>query len=105
MTGYVPPAGVAVAYVNHGRWVADCPDTECHGAEDTTPNRVSGIIALNRDRMVCTNCGRMWPAEWPPDAGAIVQVLMQRPKVNTRHWWPWETVQELVLENYEHGVR
>jgi len=102
-TTWTLPTDVAVAYVNHGRWVADCPDQECHGAEDTLPSPITGVIGLNRHRMICTNCGRTWPVEWPMTADMIVAVLMQRPRKDNRHWWPWESVEDLLVENMTHG--
>ena len=48
-----------VAYLNHSRWVADCPMAECNGG-----------IALWHDnpRAACLDCGTIFTSiEWPKE--------------------------------------
>ena len=79
------------AYVNHGRWVADCPS--CNGAE---------LVSENQE-FLCGTCGRVSPAVWPDTVTQIEATLNQRPEPN-RNWNPGETVGMLTAENFENGV-
>ena len=91
-----PPLKV---YVNYGRWIAECPD--CHGAQ----------LACHEDpRFMCNECGNvaagnLWRAlEWPADRPGIEAVLTARPERN-QNWLPGETVEDLIAETRDHGVR
>jgi hypothetical protein len=89
----------AFAYVNHGRWVADCP-FGCGGAE----------LAIE-DRFLCHECRNapnrhrsiplVWPA--PEDVSAIAAALVVRPVLN-RNWNLNESIGALVAENAMHGL-
>jgi hypothetical protein len=84
-----------VAYVNHGRWVADCPI--CNGAELVTPG----------DPYICQNClngARQYrPVSFPPDIEEIEAALVARPLPLNRNWTT-ETAAMLRAENVSHGV-
>lgn len=85
-----------VAYVNHGRWVADCPD--CNGAE---------FVSMGAPFM-CSNClnggsGVYRPVTIPAQRDAIERRLLQRKRVETRNW-RGETVAQLTDENRRHGI-
>jgi len=94
-----PPA---VAYVNHGRWVADCPTDGCGGALD---------VAHDLPGFWCPYClnanagGRWRVIAWPSgrDEREIETALAARPHAANANWWPWETVDGLRLENAQHG--
>jgi hypothetical protein len=78
------------AYVNHGRWVADC---ECGGG--------MGVWSENR-RAACMDCGRVYGVEWPdPDIRRLAEeALLVRAKLANRNWDPAsETVERLQTEN------
>lgn len=89
----------AFAYVNHGRWVADCPGG-CGGAE-----------LARDDEFMCREClnagaGRrpiplVWPSE--EDGRAIEAALAVRPVLN-RNWNLNESIGALLAENVEHGL-
>lgn len=89
----------AFAYVNHGRWVADCP-FGCGGAE----------LAMD-DRFTCRECYNaagghrpiplVWPA--PDDVRAIAAALDVRPVLN-RNWNLDESIGALLAENAMHGL-
>ena len=89
---------VAVAYVNHGRWIANCP-FGCGGAE-----------LAREEWFVCREClnaggnGRI-PLAWPAgdDVRAIEAALVVRPVLN-RNWNPDESIGCLLAENVEHGL-
>lgn len=89
----------AFAYVNHGRWVADCP-SGCGGAE----------LARDGEFMCreCLNLGagrRPIPLVWPSedDVRAIEAALVVRAVVN-RNWALNESIGALLAENVEHGL-
>ena len=80
------------AYINHGRWVADCV---CNGAELVHPDYP----------MVCGSCGRTHQVIFPKpkDRARIEAALNVRPPYN-QHWNPEETFGELIAQNIEHGL-
>jgi len=79
------------AYLNHGRWVADCP---CNGAELVTPG----------ETMLCGSCGAEHKVGFPTkkQRGEIETLLAKRNPPNQN--WHGETVDELLAENIEHGL-
>lgn len=91
---------VAYAYVNHGRWVVDCPF--CLSAQLTSP----------RDRrFFCVECGnvnaggRWLRVQWPDaDLAQIEKNLGVRPRVETRNWTVGESVLRLQAENTANGL-
>jgi hypothetical protein len=78
------------AYINHGRWVADCP---CNGAELVGPG----------EDMVCGSCGTISSVDFPDTAADIEKVLGLRDPYN-QNWHPGETVDELTAQNIENGL-
>jgi hypothetical protein len=100
------PAGVhdtvaAVAYVNHGRWVVDCP-FGCGSAQ---------MASRSDRRFFCVECGhrgdgRWLPVVWPSDleVQTVEAVLDARPDMATRNWRPGEPIDALVAENAGHGL-
>lgn len=96
--GIAPFASIAV-YINHGRWIAECPD--CHGAQ----------LACRTDhRFLCNDCGNiavegLWrPVDWPANPGAIEEALDMRPLAN-QNWVPGQTVDDLLAEEIAHRER
>ena len=83
---------MTAAYLNQGRWVADCPDPDCAGAE------------LARDMFVCSNCKRVAKVEWPDNKKLIDDMTVVRSVPETRNWLPGETLDDLHRENEMHGV-
>jgi len=77
------------AYVNHGRWVADCP---CNGAELVAPGEL----------MVCGSCGARNEVKFPANIDGIEGALEMRPPTNQN--WHGESVESLVAENIDHGL-
>jgi hypothetical protein len=68
-----------VAYINHGRWVADCVRPYCGGAEALRPHQVV---------VECFECHLVAPVEWPREAQELWEALMVRPVPATRNWFP-----------------
>lgn len=100
----------ARAYVNHGRWVAECPNQYCHNAEGLEPRQAA---------FACTDrgCHLLAGIEWPDDPDGIWEALAERPDPATRNWFPHEhhlavawrvphgqTPADLRAEAAEHGV-
>lgn len=72
----------ARARVNHGRWIADCPRPYCANATRLEPRQ--STFHCGGDG----GCQLVAPVEWPPDADAIWQALLERPVPGTRNWYP-----------------
>lgn len=97
----------ARAYVNHGRWVTECP-RDCGYAEGLD----DGQFMLH-----CGECGHVCPVRWPDNAQEIWDELAKRPLPRTRNWFPsshplalqshcphGQTVEELRKESLEHAA-
>jgi hypothetical protein len=83
--------GKIQAYVNHGRWVADCP---CNGAELVDPDH----------KMLCGSCGAEHDVQFPgPKTRARIEELLDLREPMFRNW-TFEPVSELEAENIEHGI-
>jgi hypothetical protein len=98
----------ARAYVNHGRWIADCP-RDCGFASELQPKQ-SGYV--------CSECKWIGEVEWPDDADGIWEALQERAVPRTRNWFPsshplalksnsphGQSVKELMQETEENEVR
>lgn len=88
-------------YVNHGRWVVECPF--CPSAQ----------LAFDEERrFYCTECfnaeveHRWVTVVWPDEEtrAAIEEALSKRPEPATRNWYTYETPQMLRAENRAHGI-
>lgn len=104
-----PAAGVAlgvkaVARVDSGRWIADCPTEDCGGAE---------YVSFDDPLFFCHECRN---AAFDHHLIAVTvpglqkrhdieAYLVARPVPVTRNWFPSETVAELRDENRAHGIR
>lgn len=74
----------ATAYVNEGRWVADCPRPYCGNALQ---------LQLRQPSFYCVSsvggcCGLNCPIVWPDDAEQLWAELGRRPVARTRYWAP-----------------
>jgi hypothetical protein len=98
-------AGTVEAYINAGRWVAECPAGD------------GGALCVDRDApyflcCVCANAGnhgQWYQVRFPLPADEIEQVLLARPEVNgwdapSRNWRAPQTVDDLRKENRRHGL-
>ena len=92
-TGVVPFRGETVqAYVNHDRWVADCP---CNGAELVSPG----------EEMLCGSCGARHTVKFPgPKTRERIEGLLTVREPLFRNWHPDETTDELLAQNIERGL-
>ena len=88
-----------IAYINHGRWVADCPN--CNGAE-----------LLNKDepRFYCLSCynehvgNRFVLVVWPAELEKLEDQLLLRPQLKNQNMNLGETLIDLVTENVVAGI-
>lgn len=67
----------ALAYLNWGRWVAECSAPDCHDARQLTPGDTS---------MRCVR-GHVTTIQWPGNESAIDAAVANRPEQN-RNWFP-----------------
>jgi hypothetical protein len=87
-----------LAYVNHGRWVAEC---ECFSAQ---------VVTEADPRFYCVECfnvafgGRWRTIIFPSETAEIGVVLAERPERKRQNWTPGESVELLVAENIEQGL-
>lgn len=91
----------AIAYVNHGRWVADCPSEYCNGAVGVTPGHAFLCGSCLNIEVGC----RYRLVEWPQERGGIEEALAARPTPEVANWRPGETVRELREETAAHMIR
>ena len=104
--------GTVKAYINHGRWVVECPA----GCGHAIAASVSNPYFLCTMCGTKTNSGQWFHVTFPAERAEIEQLLVQRAPahptrpnmpyfVNTRNWEPDETVEQLEQENRKRGVR
>lgn len=79
MSNLIVP-GNARAYINFGRWVADCP-LDCGNALALQSNQPSFFCAPPG------GCGHMGGVDWPDNAQEIWDALADRAPKN-RNWFP-----------------
>lgn len=70
------------AYVNHGRWVAECPRKFCGNAMKLKPRQA--IYECHGEG----GCGMVASIEWPDNVEEIWEALLKRPVPATRNWIP-----------------
>lgn len=78
------------AYINHGRWIGDCP--ECPAAQ---------IVDPDDPRMLCPNCGGGWfTVVFPPPKkkAEIEEQLLRVPRQENRNWNTWESVDDVKAD-------
>lgn len=96
--------GIVSAYINHGRWIVDCP-ARCGSAM---------VVSETDPRFLCVVCGNPENDAWygvafPADKADIEAELLKRPardgfQAASRNWSPTETVADLRRENAEHAL-
>ena len=99
-------AGSLAAYINHGRWVADCPAGDGWSllVSRATPLFFCGLC-LNKG-----NDGKWLQVEFPAEKERIEHELLKRQAAHpilsapTRNWRPTEKVADLIRENAARGV-
>lgn len=90
----------AIAYVNEGRWIANCPAADCTAA----------LVLHASAPFLCPLCLNAAAGyvprrvEWPAEVLEIEAALVLRPVTITRNWMPGEPVAALLGENVREGV-
>lgn len=84
---------ILIAYINHGRWVVDCP--AC----------TMGVLTHPEWSLACcAECGAVYQSvAFPQNWREIEGLLLNRPRPY-QNWMPKESAFDLRLENLEHGV-
>jgi len=90
----------ASAWVDHSRWLVNCPDPTCVGCQ---------YASKGDPRFFCNYChnaaaGGWVSVDWPDDVEGIEAALAARPDPRTRNWKPGESVDDLLRENAENGA-
>jgi hypothetical protein len=77
----------ARAHVNHGRWIASCPNPDCNGAEELHPwsgyqcGHTACAVTVHPETVFhCSYCRTVAAVDWPE--------LQKRPRVENRNWFP-----------------
>jgi len=66
------------AYVNWGRLIADCGDSNCTDAVELKPGQQVAICEL----------GHLSPVDWDDQLPAVMAVLAERAEERRRNWFP-----------------
>ena len=88
------------AYVNHGRWVADCPACRTGLQLPRGPRQVKAEFVQVSD--ACVSCEYPIQVVMPEDADLIDNALASRRLMVNRNWYPHESVGDLLAENLLH---
>ncbi len=83
-----------LAYINHGRWLADC---ECKGAE----------LVFDEGLLVCLSCFNKAHGYQPrrvafPEERLAIEALLERRPLENQNWRPGESLAQLQAENDAH---
>jgi hypothetical protein len=99
----------AVARINWGRWLADCPAAPC--ANPVTGERAGGAEYVSPGLpFMCQWCwnqeiaGRFREVDFPAAREALEAELVKRDVADNRNWTPGETLADLQADNIVHGV-
>jgi hypothetical protein len=101
---------MSFAYMNHGRWVAQCDTDGCTGAERVWPGgqirvtRTGAEYGITGSVMHCANCGQTSRVTFPDERKRIDSLLARRVVPERRNWYPSESVEDLIEENAAHGL-
>jgi hypothetical protein len=99
VSGNIQADQEAPAYVNHGRWIVDCP---CGGAECVTEDDKVFYCLSCGNAQVNGNFIRVkFPNQVERDK--FEKSLALRPE-SLRNWIPGETPADIASENRKHGI-
>ena len=92
---------MTLAYLNHGRWVVDCPADDCEA-----------VLFADRDFCECSDvsvcdhsalpCGTLLDSIFPDNRADIDRLMNLRRRRNRN--WTGESMSDLKAENLLHGV-
>lgn len=92
-------SGVLTAYINHGRWLVDCPSLDGGATLVSKKNPVFWCPYCGND----DNEGLWYKVVFPDDAGGIELELLKRP-TSKQNWVAGETLRDLRAENAARGL-
>ena len=98
---FIETGGKLKAEINHGRWIVNCPADDCGGAM---------IVSSLTPYFMCPYCaniinkGKWFNVNFPQDKKGIETILEKRLKKN-RNWLPGETLEDLIKENRDRGIK
>lgn len=80
----------AAAYLNHGRWVADCPEAHCTDARAVYPEDADGNPSPARVLNQVCKAGHAFTIEMPPAAleAQLVAAVSERLSQHRMNWFP-----------------
>lgn len=81
----------AIARLDWGRWLADCPAPNCTNAMplEIGQQQFNCRYLIDPQRQAYGGCGTTAPVEWPPDPGTIQADLAAEPE-GKQNWRPDE---------------
>lgn len=88
-----------LAYVNHGRWLCDCPGCNT-GWQVQIETPLVLYDAKARVQQRC-KCGYELAVQFPAEYEAINEALAERRLAVNRNWYPHETVIDLLAQTLE----
>jgi len=117
------------AYINHGRWLVDCPKHGKNGAVEVAPDtaeyiapccypgviaQFTGVVKGQIKNVVDTSAratarrmahekGEVYQIVFPKNADKILAIIQKRP-IQNQNWIPGETLKFLQAENDLHEV-
>lgn len=79
----------AVAYIDWGRWVANCPAPPCSNALKIQQGQEQWECRyqISDDPPTYGGCGTRAPIDWPADPAAVMAPLLTLSEAD-RHWHP-----------------
>lgn len=92
--------GIVAARINAGRWIADCPLPGCNEAVHTAV----GLPFFCPNCLNAANGYHAYQVRFPDETSLIEHILSERPLPTTRNWQPGETIEQLINENWQHGL-
>lgn len=78
----------AIARVDWGRWVADCPNPDCTNAMILSEGQQTWGCRFVADGRI-QGCGTTAPIAWPADVAAVEAGVAGRPE-SAQQWQPKE---------------
>ena len=88
---------MVAAYMNHGRWVIDCP--ACNTGWLVRPETPSLLVDGRGGVHHGCKCGDVLIVQFPAEKMAIEEQVEKRPNLINRNWRAGETIADLRLEN------
>lgn len=89
----------ALAYVNHGRWLIECPS--CKTGWLVNRDTPFGFFDARGMPHTACLCGLEIIVQFPERYDAINAALAERQNIINRNWYPHESVIDLLAQTLE----